>query len=292
MIRSMTGYGKVERQLEGDILSLEIRSVNSRYLDMVLKMPEQLEWLASDIKRQIGSKITRGRLEVTVSLNGGSVIKKKVNLNRELFQHYQQLLTEAAQLLNSDEPIRLEQMLNFRDIFVPESDEFNKELIARQLSEAVEAAVSELITMQVREGEFLAGEIITHLNLIEEKLERIKLLSKAVKDGYIEKCRAKLKLFLEDIEIDDNRILQEAVLYAKKVDISEECERLSSHIEQLRLYLNSAGEVGKRIDFLAQEMNREIGTIGAKSENAELAHLVVEIKSEIDKIREQAQNIL
>jgi len=292
MIRSMTGYGKVERQMESGTLALEIRSVNSRYLDIVLKMPEQLDWLANEIKRQLGSKITRGRLEVTITLNGNSLIKKKVHLNRELFQHYQQLLTEAAQLLNSDEPILLEQMLNFRDIFVPESGLFNKEPVTQQLSEIVEAAVNELITMQLREGEFLAGEIITHLELIQEKLQRIKLLSKAVKDSFIEKCRAKLKLFLEDIEIDDNRILQEAVLYAKKVDITEECERLDSHLKQLKLYLDSTGEVGKRIDFLAQEMGREISTIGAKSENAELAHLVVEIKNEIEKIREQAQNIL
>jgi len=292
MIRSMTGYGKVERQMESGTLALEIRSVNNRYLDIVLKIPESLDWLASEIKRQLGSKITRGRLEVTVTHNGNSLVKKKVHLNRELFQHYQQLLTEAAQLLNSKEPILLEQMLNFRDIFVPESDLLDKEPITQQLLEMVEAAISELITMQLREGVYLAGEIITHLELIQEKLQRIKLLSEAVKDSYIEKCRAKLKLLLEDIEIDDNRILQEAVLYAKKVDITEECERLDSHLKQLKFYLDSTGEVGKRIDFLAQEMGREISTIGAKSENAELAHLVVEIKNEIEKIREQAQNIL
>ncbi len=292
MIRSMTGYGKVERQMESGTLALEIRSVNNRYLDIVLKIPESLDWLASEIKRQLGSKITRGRLEVTVTHNGNSLVKKKVHLNRELFQHYQQLLTEAAQLLNSKEPILLEQMLNFRDIFVPESDLLDKEPITQQLLEMVEAAISELITMQLREGEYLAGEIITHLELIQEKLQRIKLFSEAVKDSYIEKCRAKLKLLLEDIEIDDNRILQEAVLYAKKVDITEECERLDSHLKQLKFYLDSTGEVGKRIDFLAQEMGREISTIGAKSENAELAHLVVEIKNEIEKIREQAQNIL
>jgi len=288
----MTGYGKVERQMESGTLALEIRSVNNRYLDIVLKIPESLDWLASEIKRQLGSKITRGRLEVTVTHNGNSLVKKKVHLNRELFQHYQQLLTEAAQLLNSKEPILLEQMLNFRDIFVPESDLLDKEPITQQLLEMVEAAISELITMQLREGEYLAGEIITHLELIQEKLQRIKLFSEAVKDSYIEKCRAKLKLLLEDIEIDDNRILQEAVLYAKKVDITEECERLDSHLKQLKFYLDSTGEVGKRIDFLAQEMGREISTIGAKSENAELAHLVVEIKNEIEKIREQAQNIL
>jgi uncharacterized protein (TIGR00255 family) len=275
MIRSMTGYGKVERQMESGNLVLEIRSVNSRYLDIVLKMPEQLDWLANEIKRQLGTKITRGRLEVSVTLNGNSLIKKKVHLNRELFQHYQQLLTEAAQLLNSDEP-----------------DQFDDELITQQLAGMVEAAVNELNTMQVREGEYLAGEIISHMKLIQEKLQRIKSLSKAVKDSFIEKCRAKLKFFLEDIEIDDNRILQEVVLYAKKVDITEECERLDSHLKQLKLYLDSTGEVGKRIDFLAQEMGREISTIGAKSENAELAHLVVEIKNEIEKIREQAQNIL
>jgi len=288
----MTGYGRVERQMESGTLALEIRSVNSRYLDIVLKMPEQLDWLANEIKRQLGSKITRGRIEVTVSLNGHSLIKQKVRLNRELFQHYRQLLSEATQLLNSNEPILLEQMLNFRDIFVPEADLLDTEPITQQLSEMMEAAINELITMQLREGEFLAAEIITHQELIQEKLQRIKLLSKTVKDGFIEKCRTKLKLLLEDIEIDENRILQEAALYARKVDITEECERLDSHLMQLKLYLGSTGEVGKRIDFLAQEMGREISTISAKSENAELAHLVVEIKNEIEKIREQAQNIL
>lgn len=292
MIKSMTGFGKVERQLENGSLSLEIRSVNSRYLDIALKIPEQLEELANEIKRQLSGKITRGRLEVIIALNGSSLITKKLHLNRELVQHYQQLLTETAELLSCNEPIRLEQLLNFRDIFVPETDPFDQESIARQLSEMIEIAANELIIMQVKEGEFLAREIDTHLQLIQEKLNRIKLLSKTVKDSFIGKCRAKLKLLLEDIEIDDHRILQEAVLYAKKVDITEECERLASHIEQLQWYLNSTGEVGKRIDFLAQEMSREISTIGSKSENAELAHLVVEIKNEIEKIREQAQNIL
>ncbi|MBU4446540.1 YicC family protein [bacterium] len=291
MIKSMTGFGKVERELENGALSVEVRSVNSRYFDFSVNMPEIFESCEEDIKRLFNNKLVRGSVKLTIYLNGQQE-QNKVGLNRDLLDHYCELLNQASESLVSDEPVRLDHLLNFPEIFECKPVEFDEEKINKELFKALEDAVSDLVKMQEKEGENLAIEIKRHLDITHDVILKIKTLSSQLKDEYYKKSRAKLMSFLDDLNIDENRIIQEAAIFSKKIDITEECERLDSHLNQFRSYFDPDEPVGKRMIFLLQEMNREISTIGAKSESAQISHLVVDVKNELEKIREQALNIL
>jgi uncharacterized protein (TIGR00255 family) len=291
MIKSMTGFGKVERELENGTLSVEVRSVNSRYFDFSINLPQIFKSCEEDIKRIFNSKLKRGNVKVTISLNGQRE-QNKVGLNRDLLNHYCELLNQASESLNSDEPLRLEHLLNFSEIFEYKPVEFDVEKVNKELFKALEDAVSDLVKMQKKEGKNLTIEIKQHLDITHDVILKIKALSAQLKDEYFKKSRAKLMAFLDELDIDENRIIQEAAVFSKKIDITEECERLDSHLNQFRSYLDLDEPVGKRMTFLIQEMNREISTIGAKSESAQISHFVVDVKNELEKIREQAQNIL
>jgi len=291
MIKSMTGFGKVERELENGTLSVEVRSVNSRYFDFSVNMPEIFKTCEEDIKRLFNNKLVRGRVKLTIYLNGQPE-QNKVVLNRDLLDHYRELLNQASESLNSNEPVRLDHLMNFPEIFEYKNVEFDAEKVNKELFKALEDAISDLVKMQEKEGENLALEIKRHLDITHDVILKIKTLSAQLKDKYFKKSRAKLMAFLDDLDIDENRIIQEAAIFSKKVDITEECERLNSHLDQFRSYFDLNEPVGKRMIFLIQEMNREISTIGAKSESAQISHLVVDVKNEFEKIREQAQNIL
>jgi len=291
MIKSMTGFGEIERELENGTLSVVVRSVNSRYFDCSVNMPEIFKSCEENIKRLFNNKLKRGRVKLTISLNGQPE-QNKVVLNRDLLDHYCELLNQASESLNSNEPLRLGHLLNFPEIFECKPVELDEEKVKKELFKALEDAVSDLVKMQEKEGENLAIEIKRHLDIIHDVILKVKTLSLQLKDEYFKKSRAKLMLFLDDLDIDENRIIQEAAIFSKKIDITEECERLDSHLNQFRSYFDLDEPVGKRMTFLIQEMNREISTIGAKSESSEISHLVVDVKSELEKIREQAQNIL
>jgi uncharacterized protein (TIGR00255 family) len=292
MIRSMTGFGKIERELEQGALSVEVRSVNSRYFDFTIRFPEIFESLEEEIKRRFSSRLVRGRVKVFITLNGSSDEKKHIRLNRELVEHYRSLLEEARESLGSAEAVSLNHLLNFTDIFEVQIPENDTELLQDELNQVIDEAINQVLEMQRAEGAHLAEDIKTRLDLIQDITVRIKTVSIQNKQAYFEKLKEKLLLLTSDLDIDENRIIQEAALYSKKIDITEECERLDSHIRQFRTYFDSTEPVGKRMTFLIQEMNREISTIGAKSEDTEISHQVVEVKNELEKIREQAQNIL
>ena len=292
MIRSMTGFGKVERNLEQGTLSVEVRSVNSRYFDFSARFPEIFESLEEEIKRRFSSHLTRGRIKVFITLNGAPDEKKHVQINRDLVERYRDLLQEANESLGSSAAVTLDQLLNFPDIFEVKAPENEAEALQTELFQAIEDVIGEVLKMQDAEGANLAAEIKAHLDLVQDIVAQILQISLENKQAYFEKVKERLLLLTGDLNIDESRVIQEAALYSKKIDISEECERLDSHIRQFRTYYDSPEAVGKRMTFLIQEMNREISTIGAKSENASVSHHVVEIKNELEKIREQAQNIL
>jgi len=292
MIRSMTGFGKVERELEQGILSVETRSVNSRYFDFSVRFPEIVENLEEEIKRRFSSSLVRGRVKVFITLNGAPDEKTPIQLNRDLVDRYRTLLQEANESLGSPEAVTLSHLLNFTDIFEVKAPENEAETLRDELFRAIDDVIAEVLKMQDAEGAHLAAEIKTHLDLIHNIATQIQKISVQNKQTYFEKVKDKLLLLTGDLNIDESRVIQEAALYSKKIDITEECERLDSHIRQFRTYYDSAEPVGKRMTFLIQEMNREVSTIGAKSENAEISHFVVEVKNELEKIREQAQNIL
>lgn len=292
MLRSMTGFGKVERELEQGSLAIEVRSENSRYLDISMRIPEMLEPLEEEMKRRLSNLLVRGRIKVAITLNGSSADKKIMQLNRELFERYHRLLREANEVLGASADVTLDHLLNFADIFEVKVPANDAEVLQPALFQALDEVVAEVRKMQNREGENLALEIRKRLDMIEKLVAQIHAISARNKENYLEKFKEKLRLLVNDLEVDDNRVLQEAALYVKRIDISEECVRLNSHIQQFRGYFNLVEPVGKRMTFLIQEMNREISTIGAKSEDAEISYLAVEVKNELEKIREQAQNIL
>lgn len=293
MIRSMTGFGKVERNLVQGTLAVEVRSVNSRYFDFSARFPEIFENLEEEIKRRFSSRLSRGRIKVFITLNGVTEEQQKpLRLNRTLVERYRTLLHEARDVLGSSEAVSLHHLLNFPDIFEVQAAANEIESLEAELFQAIEDVIGEVLKMQDAEGAHLAAEIKLHLDLVQDTAAKILQISLANKQAYFEKIRERLLLLTGDLNLDESRVIQEAALYSKKIDITEECERLESHIRQFRSYYDSPEAVGKRMTFLIQEMNREISTIGAKSENATVSHHVVEIKNELEKIREQAQNIL
>lgn len=292
MIQSMTGYGKSERRLEQGTLSVEIRALNNRFLDISLRLPEMLETHEDEIKGILRDRLIRGRLQVSVTLSEDTDQLAPLSLNTKLLAHYHRILSEAAAQIGLEETIRLEHLLSFENVLEVESPDWRKAEIERVLRGAVDAAISEVLEMRRKEGKFLGDEVSKHLDEIHSDADEIFRISDEEKTGFYKQFKTKLLDLCEDVDIAEDRLIQEAALYAKKVDLTEEYERICSHIDQFRTFLKSGKPVGKKMNFLIQEMNREVSTIGSKAENAQISHLVVELKNELEKIREQVQNIL
>ncbi|PIS28971.1 MAG: YicC family protein [Candidatus Marinimicrobia bacterium CG08_land_8_20_14_0_20_45_22] len=292
MIQSMTGFGKSEKQTEFGTLIVDLRSVNNRYCDMAIKLPEFLESHSEEIKRLLTEKLVRGRITLSVSLNGASEEIARLKLNLPAIRRFYDSLTELSAELGIDEKVKIEHLLMLTDLFDIHSPNIEAENVITILRETLESAIVALNEMRFREGNFLQKELELHLVMIGEKVSEIEDLFVSCKNGYFEKMKKNLKELCADLNFDTDRVLQEAALAAKRIDITEECERLRSHLHQFRKYMEDDEPSGKKMTFLLQEMNREAATIGSKSEEARIAHLVVLVKDEIEKIREQAQNIL
>jgi len=292
MIQSMTGYGKSEKQTESGTLSVEIRAVNNRFLDLSIRMPESLDSYEEELKRLINEPLMRGRVKVNITLNGNGKSSDHLKINSELFGKYYQALSAAAREIGLRDKVKLQHLLALPDLISVKTPRIDEEELLATIREVLVVAVQELCEMRATEGLALAAEIAGHLDLIEEKLAAVEELAENLKNNYFEKSKQRLKLICEDLNFDENRILQEAAIMAKKADITEECERLKSHIKQFRSFLRQEQPIGKKMTFILQEMNREVTTIGSKSEDFAVSHHVVDIKDELEKLREQAQNIL
>ncbi len=293
MIQSMTGYGKSEKQGAHSSLAVEIRAVNNRFFDLSLRLPETLEPLEEQLKRTLSTQLLRGRVKMTVTVNGNPADPAAgPTLNWEGLENFHESLRQMAGQMEIREEIRLEHLLSYPELWTVETTETDLKALTELLQSAVAEALQELIRMRRAEGESLHQDILSHLERIRSDLEKIERGAAELKKNYFAKTRQRLNMICEDMELDENRILQEAAILAKKADITEECERLKSHVKQFCNFLESDAPVGKKMTFLLQEMNREITTIGAKAENVDISHIVVNIKDELEKIREQAQNIL
>lgn len=287
----MTGYSKKETRLEAGVLSVEILSENNRYLDLTLNLPEPLMQYTEELKRLIAGDLRRGRVRIVVRLNGSNATAA-LGYNSEVLKKYYWALTELAHELKIEQPVTLQNLLSFPDIFKADIVALDPDEIITQVKTLLSSAVTELVAMRRREGEFLAQDLQNHLEFILSKSDEVEALSRQSRQEYFSKYRQNLAELCRDCQLDENRIIQEAGMLAKKLDITEECTRLRSHVQQFHLLLKNSEPVGKQMSFLAQEMNREISTIGAKSESAAIAHLVVFLKDELEKIREQIQNVI
>ena len=292
MIRSMTGYGKQSLNVEKREYQVEIKSVNHRYLDINIKLPKSISYLEDTIKKEISAKIKRGKIDVFITFENNSQEGKNITINKELAKLYIEQLKELAQeekILNN---IEVMDIAKLPDILIVKNDE-EDEKIQNELIEVVQGAISKIIEMKNIEGNKIEQDLLQRIDKIENKIVEISAKSTGLIEEYVVKLEKRIQEILKTEEIDKSRIAQEVVIYADKCSIQEEITRLKSHIYQFRnLITNNQNEtIGKKLDFIIQEMNRETNTIGSKANNLEITNGVIDIKTEIEDIREQIQNI-
>ena len=291
MIRSMTGYGKQSLNVEKREYQVEIKSVNHRYLDINIKLPKSISYLEDTIKKEISAKIKRGKIDVFITFENNSQEGKNITINKELAKLYIEQLKELAQeekILNNIEVMDIEKL---PDILIVKNDE-EDEKIQNELIEVVQGAISKIIEMKNIEGNKIEQDLLQRIDKIENKIVEISAKSTGLIEEYVVKLEKRIKEILKTEELDKSRLAQEVVIYADKCSIEEEVTRLKSHIYQFRNLISNNNEtIGKKLDFLIQEMNRETNTIGSKANNLEITNGVIDIKTELEDIREQIQNI-
>jgi len=293
MIKSMTGYGRAEAVLMGRKFAVEMKSVNHRYLEISLRLPGMLLSLEADVKKRIGEQFSRGRIEATVRIDveGGAESDGRFTLNLPLVRNYHALLGQIKEELHLDDGITLAMMAGFRDIFVPAELPQDPALLWEGLAGVLDEAIRTLTEMRMREGQSLQRDLTGRLDLIAEFLEEIAARAPQVVEEYQKRLAERVRELTGGVAIDESRLLQEVAIMADRSDITEEVVRFRSHVGQFTDLLTSGDGAGRKIDFLIQEMGREVNTIGSKSGDAEISRRVIEIKSELAKLREQVQNI-
>ena len=290
MIKSMTGYGKSSLSINSRDYQVEIKAVNHKYIDINIKLPRVISYLEDDIRKIVNSKIKRGKIDISILFENYSKEGNDIRINTELAKMYIQNLKKLADEENISANIEVTEITKFPDVLTIKSN-FDEKQIKIELIQAVEDALEQLINMRQNEGNRISQDIFDKILQIEKKNEEIFELSTGLIDEYVVKLEARIKEILKTEELDKSRLMQEVVIYADKCSVEEEITRLRSHIEQLRGLINSDEPSGKKMDFIIQEMNREINTIGSKANNLEIVNRVVDIKTILEDIREQIQNI-
>lgn len=292
MIKSMTGYGKGTLHAENREYQVEIKSVNHRYLDISVKMPRVLSYLEEDVKKQISEKIKRGKVDVFITFENNSQEGKNIQINKEIAKMYINQLKELAIEENISSNIEVTEITKFPDVLTIKNEQ-DDDTIKNELIATTKEATEKIINMKSIEGEKIAQDLLSRISNIENKIEKITKKSAGLIEEYVVKLEKRIKEILKTEEVDKNRLAQEVVIYADKCSIEEEITRLKSHIYQLKnlISTNNNEAIGKKLDFIIQEMNRETNTIGSKANNLDITNEVINIKTEIEDIREQTQNI-
>lgn len=290
MIKSMTGYGRAKLSKDDREYQIEIKSVNHRYLDISVRIPKQLSYLEETIKKEIAKKVKRGKIDVFVTFENNSLEGKEIKINTELAKAYIDELKKLAEKENILSDIQVTEISKYPDVLNIQSSQ-DDEKITEEVLETITIATDNLVQMRETEGNKISEDLLKRLNIINKKVEEIAKLSTGLIEEYVVKLEERIKEILKNQEIDKARLAQEVVIYADKCSIEEEVTRLNSHISQFKNLLNSNEAIGKKLDFIIQEMNRETNTIGSKANNLEITNGVIDIKTEIENIREQVQNI-
>jgi len=291
MIRSMTGYGRTETVLEGRNIIVEAKSVNHRFLEIFLRTPSALFPLEAEFKKKISERFKRGRIEVSVRLEGEGIDVSKVNLNLEIARNYFDVLNRLKTEFDLQSPISLKTLTGFRDIFTPPSEVQLSPDFLNQVEKTFLESLAMLINMRQEEGLAMFQDMDMRLKAIMGSLKTIKSRAPQVVTEYQKRLAERIKELTAGYALDDARLAQEVAVMAERSDVTEEIVRMHSHIDQFEMLLHSEGTEGRKIDFLLQEMNREINTIGSKVSDVEITRQVIEVKSELGKLREQTQNI-
>lgn len=290
-LKSMTGYGRGEAERQGRIFTAEVRCVNNRYLDAKIKLPRDYSILEDPVRKQINSFHQRGRVDLTVTVTGDFSDLVDVRINPDLAKIYHDSLSELAQLLGLENDLSISRLAQLPEVLVKEQKSENIEELQSVVQAAVGDALKSCDDMRVREAEALVADLSERLTLFAEVLDRVE---HRIPDLVVQRqssLQERLQKLLGTVDIDPQRVAQEVAVIADKTDVTEELVRLRSHIGQFKEMLQSAGVIGRKLDFLIQEFLREVNTMASKINDAEIAHLTVGLKSELEKMREQVQNI-
>lgn len=292
MIKSMTGFGRGESSSDGFQVTVEIKTLNSRYLDISIRVPQSIQEHEFDIKEEIQKKLSRGKVHVSVNVEKTDRLSPDITYNEELIKAYSKMLTSVKKLAGIDEPVQLKDLLRFDNIFESEEeDEEDIESIWRCTRYALDKSLLLLNKMRKNEGEELRSDLTELIEGISDIIETVKELSEKRAPEVREKLQTRINNLINEENIDPERLEMEVALLVDKMDINEEIIRLQSHLKFFLEALDNDEPVGRRLNFLSQEINRELNTIGAKSNDSTIAHHIVLGKEKLEKIREQVQNI-
>ncbi len=291
MIGSMTGYGRESAQINGLDVTVEIKSVNHRYFEFSSRIPRVYQFLEEKLKSLCQQSISRGKIELSVMIEDNNDSSTVVEVNSSFAKGYIAALKQLAKDYKIKDDVKVSTVSSHPEMFKVKRKALDDEIITEAVLEVTESAISSFINMRATEGVKLAQDIKNRAEIILQKVALIESRSPETVKAYRQRLEAKVKELLEDAKVDEQRLITETAIFADKVAVDEETVRLRSHIDQLCNLLDGDGAVGKKLDFIVQEMNRETNTIGSKAQDIEIAHIVVDIKSEIEKIREQVQNI-
>ena len=291
MIKSMTGYGSSRRIIDSREISIEIRSVNHRYFEFSCRIPRDMSFLEEKIRNAVKKKIFRGKVDLYLTIGSDESEKEQVVINYGLAAGYINALRELARKYGISDDTSVSLVSKYPDIFKVSKPDIDEEKLWSEVGEVLDEAIGKLVDMRQSEGIKLYEDISERCETILGLVEEVEKRSPQTVEEYRNKLTERIKEVLCSTAVDEQRILTEAAIFADKIAVSEETVRLRSHFEQFEKIMSGEGSVGRKTDFILQEMNREANTIGSKVQDAQLAHIVVDIKAELEKIREQVQNV-
>lgn len=292
MLKSMTGFGRGEAVLNGRRFTAEIKTVNNRHRDLIVRLPRTLQAIEDEVRSQIAAVIQRGRVEATLQMEKEGVeLEVDLELNRPLVRSYLRIFRQLGEEFGVEGKVRAEDLCQMKDVLLVKPEELDLAAAKEAFREAVGQALGACDSMRVQEGRALKTEFQKRLALIEEHLKEVGNRVGFVVEDYKRRLAQRVEQVSKGIPLDENRLIQEVAIFADRCDITEELVRAKSHLEQFRSYLNPEEAVGRRLDFLLQEINREITTMSAKASDSMISARAVEIKAELEKVREQVQNV-
>ncbi len=291
MIKSMTGYGRGQQIIDGREITVEIKSVNHRYFEFSARVPRAYGYLEEKLKSFVQNKVARGKVELGVTIFNVEGKDAQIEVNQTIAVGYVEALRKVNETIGLNDDLSLAQLIRLPDIFNVVKTTEDEEIIWNLVKNVAEEALGNFVSMRETEGQKMKDDIKSRLSYISELVGKVEVRSPLVTESYRERLYNKISEILNDKKIDEQRILTEAAIFSEKTAVDEETVRLKSHIQQFTDLLESKESVGRKLDFLIQEFNRESNTIGSKAQDVEITRIVVDLKSEIEKIREQIQNI-
>lgn len=291
MIKSMTGFGRCEVVENNRKFTVEMKSVNHRYLDVNIKMPKKLNFFESAIRAELKNYISRGKVDLFITYEDYTENNASIRYNKELAAEYMKYLRQMQEDFGLDDDVRVSTLSRYPEVFTMEEQNIDEEELWKELQRAIQGAAEGFVQTRIAEGEHLRDDLVEKLDGMLKLVDFIAERSPQIVQEYRHKLEEKVKELLGDVHVDENRLLTEVTIFADKVCVDEELVRLRSHIETTKATLQEGGSIGRKLDFIAQEMNREANTTLSKSNDLEISNCAIELKTEIEKVREQIQNI-